>query len=207
MTSLAETLFRARGDYYNNDELVRVMRDQGHPQWIECERQAKVIAPMLTQTPVIDAVKPQKVPIDAHKLDGDSLYNYWCTGCSWRYTHVGTGDPDARAAAMFLSHVPLPGDEHWAVSCGCDTHGDHMACRESCAEYLGCNHPRRVEVTADTLDLADKWSDVPVNIRRKTARCPTCMTLSKRVNIWMDQDGKEFIEIKCKKHGRWTEPF
>lgn len=42
---LAERLLRARSDWHDNDDLVRVLRRTGHPEWEMAVRQARVNAP------------------------------------------------------------------------------------------------------------------------------------------------------------------
>jgi len=42
-------------------------------------------------------------------------------------------------------------ETRWYVPCGCDQHGDHLGCDQSCKEYGGgCQHPLGVEVSAAT---------------------------------------------------------
>lgn len=56
---------------------------------------------------------------------------------------------------------PDPDFRGWAVSCGCDGHGDHMACTKECRNW-GCVHPKRVEVVAMTEVEADARSGEPL---------------------------------------------
>lgn len=44
---------------------------------------------------------------------------------------------------------PELGARGWAVPCGCDCHGDHLACTEQCMDW-GCVHPVGVQVLAMT---------------------------------------------------------
>lgn len=57
--------------------------------------------------------------------------------------------------------VPNPDFRGWAVSCGCDGHGDHAACTKACRNW-GCVHPKGVMVTAMTEAEADARSGEPV---------------------------------------------
>lgn len=49
----------------------------------------------------------------------------------------------------------------WYVPCGCDGHGDHLACQPGCADF-GCVHPVGVEVSANTEADANALADKPL---------------------------------------------
>lgn len=59
--------------------------------------------------------------------------------------------------------VPRPADQRWYVSCGCDSHGDHLGCTPGCIALGGCRHVLGVDYSAATEAEADS--------HRHTFRC------------------------------------
>ena len=72
------------------------------------------------------------------------------------------------ALNWFATHRPATPDEptkavRWVVSCGCDAHGDHLACQANpCHQFRGCVHPIGEEITAATETEADARAGLPV---------------------------------------------
>ena len=56
---------------------------------------------------------------------------------------------------------------NWSISCGCDSHGDHLGCSKECNKY-GCVHPRGLELSG-TLQETALYSDKlpPASIVRR----------------------------------------
>lgn len=70
--------------------------------------------------------------------------------------------PAVVANPVFTYGLPTDPDARgWAVACGCDHHGDHLACTARCRDD-GCGHPVGVEVIAMTEAEADARSGEPL---------------------------------------------